>query len=188
MVVLRNTNLTDETHIELARTFGELDDVKPYIAAGRKNRLKYDELFDVSNIEEDGSLVDPESPRGQANKVPPPLVSDSSDVPVLVLMLMICVGKQPLPRRLQLQPPPRKLLPPPRARTSAPRNRRRNSLRRHANGIRRPRLRHQNPPPRKQLHRRPLHPALQETRSPGVLRQHQPNRPPHGPPPSRPAP
>jgi alpha-ketoglutarate-dependent 2,4-dichlorophenoxyacetate dioxygenase len=69
VVVLRATKLTDETHIELARKFGELDDVKPYVAAGRKNRLKYDELFDVSNIEPDGSIVDPNSPRGQANKV-----------------------------------------------------------------------------------------------------------------------
>ncbi|KIA75818.1 hypothetical protein HK57_00432 [Aspergillus ustus] len=68
VVVLRDTNLTDETQIVLARKFGELDDVKPYISAGRKNRLKYDELFDVSNIEEDGSIVDPNSPRGQANK------------------------------------------------------------------------------------------------------------------------
>ena len=67
--MLRSTNLTDESHIEFARRFGELDDIKPYIAAGRKNRLKYDELFDVSNVEMDGSLVDPESPRGQANKV-----------------------------------------------------------------------------------------------------------------------
>ena len=67
--MLRQTNATDESHIEFARRFGELDDIKPYIAAGRKNRLKYDELFDVSNVEIDGSLVSPESPRGQANKV-----------------------------------------------------------------------------------------------------------------------
>lgn len=91
-VVLRSTKLTDETHIELARTFGELDDAKPYVAAGRKNRLKYDELFDVSNVEEDGSLVDTESPRGKANKASLPLDS--------VVMLRadgcICVGKQPL--------------------------------------------------------------------------------------------
>jgi alpha-ketoglutarate-dependent 2,4-dichlorophenoxyacetate dioxygenase len=52
----------------LARKFGELDDVKPYNKAGRKNRLKYDELFDVGNIESDGSIVDPLSPRAQANK------------------------------------------------------------------------------------------------------------------------
>lgn len=68
VVVLRKTNLTDETHIELARRFGALDDVKPYNKAGRTNRLKYDELFDVSNIESDGSIVDPKSPRAQANK------------------------------------------------------------------------------------------------------------------------
>lgn len=68
VVVIRSTNLADESHIDFARRFGELDDIKPYVAAGRKNRLKYDELFDVSNVEIDGSLVDPEGPRGQANK------------------------------------------------------------------------------------------------------------------------
>ena len=69
--MFRETQLQDETHIALGRQFGELDDVKPYISAGRKNRLKYDELFDVSNVEADGSIVDTDSPRGQANKVCP---------------------------------------------------------------------------------------------------------------------
>ncbi|CAH0045273.1 unnamed protein product [Clonostachys solani] len=68
VVVIRKTNLTDETHLELARTFGELDDIKPYLKAGRPNRLKYHELFDVSNVELDGSILDPLSPRAQANK------------------------------------------------------------------------------------------------------------------------
>ncbi|KAI8634158.1 hypothetical protein F5Y19DRAFT_201042 [Xylariaceae sp. FL1651] len=68
VVVLRKTNLKDETHIALARKFGELDDVGPYNKAGRVNRLKYDELFDVSNIESDDTIVDPKSPRAQANK------------------------------------------------------------------------------------------------------------------------
>lgn len=36
--------------------------------AGRKNRLKYDELFDVGNVELDGSIVNPLSPRAQANR------------------------------------------------------------------------------------------------------------------------
>lgn len=67
--MIRESQLTDESHIRLARMFGDLDDVKPYVAAGRKNRLKYDELFDVSNVELDGTIVDPSSPRGQANKV-----------------------------------------------------------------------------------------------------------------------
>lgn len=68
VVVIRNSGLKDETHMELARSFGDLDDVKPYNKAGRKNRLKYDELFDVGNIEVDGSIVDPKSPRSQANR------------------------------------------------------------------------------------------------------------------------
>ena len=41
----------------------------PYTKVGRQNRLAYDELFDVSNVELDGSLLDPDSPRAQANKV-----------------------------------------------------------------------------------------------------------------------
>ena len=69
VVVFRSTGLTDEAHIEFSRKFGELDDVKPYIAAGRKNRLKYPELFDVSNVELDGTILDADSARGQANKV-----------------------------------------------------------------------------------------------------------------------
>ncbi|OGE50855.1 hypothetical protein PENARI_c015G08795 [Penicillium arizonense] len=68
VVVFRSTGLTDEGHIAFSRQFGELDDVKPYISAGRKHRLKYTELFDVSNVEADGSILDPESSRGQANK------------------------------------------------------------------------------------------------------------------------
>lgn len=60
--------MTDESHIELARKFGELDDVKPYNKAGRKNRLKYDELFDVGNIEADSTIVSPDSPRAQAGR------------------------------------------------------------------------------------------------------------------------
>lgn len=71
MVVFRHTTLNDQSHIAFAKRFGELDDVKPYLAAGRKNRLLCDELFDVSNVEDDGSLVDPNGPRGQANKVCP---------------------------------------------------------------------------------------------------------------------
>ncbi|KAH7471644.1 hypothetical protein FOMA001_g12959 [Fusarium oxysporum f. sp. matthiolae] len=68
VVVIRKTKLDDAAHISLARRFGELDDVKPYNKAGRVHRLAYDELFDVSNMEHDGSIVDPSSPRAQANR------------------------------------------------------------------------------------------------------------------------
>lgn len=69
VVVFRSTGLTDEGHIDFSRKFGELDDVTPYVGMGRKHRLKYVELFDVSNVETDGTILDPESARGQANKV-----------------------------------------------------------------------------------------------------------------------
>ncbi|KAJ9481835.1 hypothetical protein VN97_g11621 [Penicillium thymicola] len=68
VVVFRSTGLTDEGHIGFSRKFGELDDVTPYVGMGRKQRLKYVELFDVSNVETDGTILDPESARGQANK------------------------------------------------------------------------------------------------------------------------
>ncbi|RFN54478.1 alpha-ketoglutarate-dependent 2,4-dichlorophenoxyacetate dioxygenase [Fusarium flagelliforme] len=68
VVVIRKTKLDDASHISLARKFGELDDVKPYNKAGRVHHLASDELFDVGNIEHDGSIVDPSSPRAQANR------------------------------------------------------------------------------------------------------------------------
>ncbi|KAJ5786611.1 uncharacterized protein N7503_011823 [Penicillium pulvis] len=68
VLVFRKTGLTDESHIAFSKQLGELDDVTPYIKAGRPNRLKHVELFDVSNIELDGSILDPSSPRAQANK------------------------------------------------------------------------------------------------------------------------
>src|ERR1700753_1278184 len=57
VLVFRNAGLDDARHVAFAALFGELDDVKPYIALGRKNRFAFDELFDVSNQEDDGSLV-----------------------------------------------------------------------------------------------------------------------------------
>ncbi|KAF5675286.1 C6 transcription factor, partial [Fusarium denticulatum] len=68
VVVMRETKLDDASYISLARRFGELDDVKPYNKAGRVHRLAYNELFDIGNMEHDGSIVDPSSPRAQANR------------------------------------------------------------------------------------------------------------------------
>jgi alpha-ketoglutarate-dependent 2,4-dichlorophenoxyacetate dioxygenase len=57
VLVFRNAGLDDARHVAFAALFGELDDVKPYLTLGRKNRFPFDELFDVSNQEDDGSLV-----------------------------------------------------------------------------------------------------------------------------------
>lgn len=68
--MFRKANLDDRRHVEFSARFGELDDIKPYIAAGRKNRFApYDELFDVSNQEDDGSITDPNGRRAMFNKV-----------------------------------------------------------------------------------------------------------------------
>jgi len=49
--------------VAFARQFGELDDCKPYLTAGRKYRLPYEELFDLSNLEPDGSIIQPDTKR-----------------------------------------------------------------------------------------------------------------------------
>ncbi|KAI1620289.1 alpha-ketoglutarate-dependent 2,4-dichlorophenoxyacetate dioxygenase [Exophiala viscosa] len=57
VLVFRKAGLDDARHVEFSRLFGELDDVKPYMTLGRINRFPFLELFDVSNQEDDGSLV-----------------------------------------------------------------------------------------------------------------------------------
>ncbi|KAI9634491.1 uncharacterized protein MKK02DRAFT_16738 [Dioszegia hungarica] len=51
VVVLRNTGLTDDAHIDFSRYFGDLDDVTPYQQAGRTHRLPSKYLFDAGNID-----------------------------------------------------------------------------------------------------------------------------------------
>lgn len=63
VVAFRNTGLDDRRHVAFARQFGELDDVSPYTAAGKKHRLDFEELFDVSNLLEDGSVAPLDSHR-----------------------------------------------------------------------------------------------------------------------------
>lgn len=58
-MVCRSTDLSDEAHVDFSRYFGELDDVRPYIDAGRKHRLPYPELFDAGNIDPDSGDVAP---------------------------------------------------------------------------------------------------------------------------------
>lgn len=69
VLALRNTGLDDAGHVAFSRRFGELDDVSPYTKAGKKNRLPFDELFDVSNLLEDGSIAPLDSHRAAMNKV-----------------------------------------------------------------------------------------------------------------------
>ena len=53
--VYRNTGLNDETHIAFSRIFGHLE-LAPSMP-GRKTRHKYRELFDASNLNADGEII-----------------------------------------------------------------------------------------------------------------------------------
>ena len=55
--------------MEFSRRFGDLDDIRPYLTAGRKLRYDYLELFDAGNIDENGGVLDPDAPRSHYGKV-----------------------------------------------------------------------------------------------------------------------
>lgn len=66
VLVFRQAALDDARHVAFAAQLGELDDSTPYIKAGRKHRLApYTELFDVSNLDDDGNVVSTDSLRYQ---------------------------------------------------------------------------------------------------------------------------
>jgi alpha-ketoglutarate-dependent 2,4-dichlorophenoxyacetate dioxygenase len=61
VTVWRNTGLTDETHIAFSRNFGHIE-LAPSMA-GRKSRHKHRELFDASNLDAEGQIIDNEMVR-----------------------------------------------------------------------------------------------------------------------------
>lgn len=66
VLVFRQAQLDDARHVAFAAQLGELDDSTPYIKAGRKHRLApYTELFDVSNLDDEGNVVSVDSLRYQ---------------------------------------------------------------------------------------------------------------------------
>jgi alpha-ketoglutarate-dependent 2,4-dichlorophenoxyacetate dioxygenase len=66
VLVFRQAQLDDARHVAFAAQLGDLDDSTPYIQAGRKHRLApYTELFDVSNLDDDGNVVATDSLRFQ---------------------------------------------------------------------------------------------------------------------------
>ncbi|KAF2098050.1 alpha-ketoglutarate-dependent 2,4-dichlorophenoxyacetate dioxygenase [Rhizodiscina lignyota] len=64
----RNTGMDDADHVAFSRRFGDLDDIRPYMTGGRKPRYEFYELFDASNLDQDGGILDPNSQRSQYNK------------------------------------------------------------------------------------------------------------------------
>ena len=61
--------MDDTAHVDFSRKLGELDDIRPYMTAGRKMRYPYYELFDAGNVDEEGNVIHPDSPKAQYQKV-----------------------------------------------------------------------------------------------------------------------
>lgn len=61
--------MDDTAHVEFSKKMGALDDIRPYMTNGRKMRYQYYELFDAGNVDEDGNIIDPNSPKAQYQKV-----------------------------------------------------------------------------------------------------------------------
>src|SRR6516164_3763724 len=58
VTVWRNTGLDDESHVAFSRIFGHLE-LAP-VPPGRKTRHQHRELFDASNLDADGQIIDNE--------------------------------------------------------------------------------------------------------------------------------
>lgn len=58
VLVFRRASLDNDQHIQFSRRFGDLDDVKAHIKAGRVMRFpEQPEIFDVSNLDQNGNVV-----------------------------------------------------------------------------------------------------------------------------------
>ncbi len=58
VAVLRDQHISDEAHIAFSRRFGELEK-SPHFGVGKggRVRMRHPELFDVSNLDEDGNIL-----------------------------------------------------------------------------------------------------------------------------------
>ncbi len=61
VTVWRNTGLTDDTHVAFSRIFGHIE-LAPSVS-GRKSRHTHRELFDASNLDAEGRIIDNEMVR-----------------------------------------------------------------------------------------------------------------------------
>ena len=71
--------------------------MKPYLAAGRQNRFAFDELFDVSNQNDDGSLIIPGSKRDHTGRGNSLFHVDSAFNPRRAGYSLLCAHELPPP-------------------------------------------------------------------------------------------
>ncbi len=107
--VFRNTGLDDAGHIEFSKRIGDLDTMRRYMTDGRRPRYGFYELFDAGNIDDQGGVLDPNSPRAQYGKVFISCLFHRASRRLTAFLL----GQRPFSCRLLLQPSKSELLAPP---------------------------------------------------------------------------
>jgi alpha-ketoglutarate-dependent 2,4-dichlorophenoxyacetate dioxygenase len=82
VAVLREQRISDEEHIAFSRRFGELE-TSPHFGVGKggKVRMRHAELFDVSNLDEEGRILAEDDRRRAFRRANEMWHTDSSFVP-----------------------------------------------------------------------------------------------------------
>jgi alpha-ketoglutarate-dependent 2,4-dichlorophenoxyacetate dioxygenase len=89
VLVIRDQHITDEGHIRFSRAFGPLELPPNLGMPSAKKRLRR-ELYDASNLDEDGQVLAPDSPRRRYNRGNELFHTDSSfnDLPTKWSLLL----------------------------------------------------------------------------------------------------
>ena len=90
VLVIRDQKITDEQHIRFTRAFGPLELMPDLGNKNHKGGRVRPEMYDASNLDENGEIVGPDSPRAAFNKGNELFHSDSSynDLPTKWSLLM----------------------------------------------------------------------------------------------------
>ena len=78
VLVIRDQKITDEQHIRFTRAFGSLELMPDLGNKNHKGGRVRPEMYDASNLDENGEIVGPDSPRAAFNKGNELFHSDSS--------------------------------------------------------------------------------------------------------------
>ena len=89
VVVIRDQHITDEHHLRFSRAFGPLE-LPPNLGMASQRRRLRTELYDASNLDENGELLAADSPRRKYNRGNELFHSDSSfnDLPTKWSLLL----------------------------------------------------------------------------------------------------
>jgi len=100
VAVLRDQHISDEAHIAFSRRFGELEK-SPHFGVGKDGRvrMRHPELFDVSNLDEDGSILAEDDRRRAFRLANEMWHTDSSFVPGRGALLAAARDGRALARR-----------------------------------------------------------------------------------------